>query len=190
MFPSMARTASSSVTLSCDESSSRSSEPRNPACRNRIVCRLHPPWPAAPGESLSMFNPSTVTMCLPLHVRQGEQAGGHRRYSTWSPARAESRGRSSPTSTVHAPQSPSRQPILVPGKCSWYRITSKRTVPNGASVRIVRSFKMNSVMSASLRMVRQVTCHRAALTYFNKVTCPMRSMRSPLNLSLQMSFQT
>ena len=52
-----------------------------------------------------------------------------------------------PTSTVQAPQSPSRQPILVPFKERCSRIKSRRVMPGLAGVFMVSLLRKNFVIS-------------------------------------------
>ena len=53
---------------------------------------------------------------------------------------------SSPTKTVQAPQSPSRQPIFVPFSCLWLRIKSSKVIPGFLAVLIRWSLSINSII--------------------------------------------
>ncbi|MEK7256860.1 MAG: hypothetical protein AAB316_19050, partial [Bacteroidota bacterium] len=50
-----------------------------------------------------------------------------------------------PTSTVQAPQSPSRQPIFVPVRWRWFRIKSRTVVPGGRGVWTGRWLRMKEI---------------------------------------------
>ena len=108
MFPSTAETAISGVLAvsSMQNPVSDITKPtvQNPHCvplSSIIAC-----WTGVRPRSAGLM-PSTVTMCLPAALASGIRHEVIVRYLTSSPT-------SSPTRTVQAPQSPSRQPILVP----------------------------------------------------------------------------
>ena len=91
----------------------RTGSSRSPACRSRTASRGSRPAPAAPGAAgrPARASDSTVNTALPSSEGSGPDAGVDR-----LPASVPS-PRDSATTTVHAPQSPSAQPSLVP--VSW-----------------------------------------------------------------------
>src|SRR4051794_39710920 len=105
MFPSTADTAISDV-FGVSSTQNPVSDITNPTVQNPHCVPLSSTIACCTGVSVPSAGlmPSMVTMCLPAALASGIRQDVIERYLTL-PAT------SSPTSTVHAPQSPSRQPI-------------------------------------------------------------------------------